>query len=185
MDETPKTTKKELEVLPQKGYWVQTERATHEAWAVLTKKSPKAAQLLHILTSRVGEHNAVVISQHALKELMGCSRATLQRSIKALKDDNWIEVRQIGGSGTTNAYVLNSRVAWSGKRDSIRYALLNAAVIVSEEEQPDKEELGQQPSLRQIPTMSQEEIQLPSGDGLEPPSEPQFPGLEMDIPSIR
>src|SRR3546814_6743754 len=56
------------------GHWVQTERAAHEAWASLIEKAPKAAQLMHILTARVGEHNAVVVSQKTLAALMKCSR---------------------------------------------------------------------------------------------------------------
>ena len=67
----------ERAVLPRRataGQWVQTERAAHEAWAALIAKAPKAAQLMHILTARVGEHNAVVISQKTLRSLMGCSR---------------------------------------------------------------------------------------------------------------
>src|SRR3546814_7957183 len=62
------------------GHWVQTERAAHEAWASLIEKAPKAAQLMHILTARVGEHNAVVISQKTLAALMKCSRRTVQRA---------------------------------------------------------------------------------------------------------
>src|SRR3546814_7407962 len=50
------------------GHWVQTERAAHEAWASLIEKAPKAAQLMHILTARVGEHNAVVVSQKRSEE---------------------------------------------------------------------------------------------------------------------
>src|SRR3546814_11515597 len=50
------------------GHWVQTERAAHEAWASLIEKAPKAAQLMHLLTARVGEHNAVVVSQKTRSE---------------------------------------------------------------------------------------------------------------------
>ena len=67
-----------------------------------------------------------------------------------LRKDNWIETRQIGGRGTVNAYVINDRIAWNGKRDGIRYSLFSARVIASEEEQPDRQDLGQQPPLRQI-----------------------------------
>jgi DNA-binding transcriptional MocR family regulator len=105
----------ERAVLPRRApaaQWVQTERAAHEAWAALIAKAPKAAQLMHILTARVGEHNAVVISQKTLRSLMGCSRPTVQRALDVLSQDKWIEIRQIGESGTVNAYVINDRVAW-------------------------------------------------------------------------
>lgn len=42
--------------------WVQTERATHVAWAALIGKAPKTTQLMHLLTDRVGDNNTVVIT---------------------------------------------------------------------------------------------------------------------------
>ena len=146
----------ERAVLPRRataGQWVQTERAAHEAWAALIAKAPKAAQLMHILTARVGEHNAVVISQKTLRSLMGCSRPTVQRALDVLAQDKWIEIRQIGESGTVNAYVINDRVAWTRNRDGLRYSLFSAAVVVSEEEQRDREELGKLEPLRKVPSL--------------------------------
>ena len=84
---------------------------------------------------------------------MDCSRPTVLRALKVLRDDRWIEVRQIGGSGTTNAYIINNRVAWHGSRDGIRYGLFSANVLVSDDEQPDREELGKQEPLRDIPAL--------------------------------
>lgn len=165
------------------GNWVQTERAAHEAWAALIAKAPKAAQIMHILTARVGENNAVVVSQKNLMKLTGSSRRTVQRALDVLSKDRWIEVRQIGQNGTVNAYIINDRVAWSGKRDGIRYSLFTAAVIVSDDEQPDRDSLGYQEPLRRLPSLYRDERQLPSGDGLSPPSEPPFPGMEPDLPS--
>jgi len=167
----------------QQGSWLQTERAAHEAWGRLIDKSPKAAKLMHLLTARIGRHNAVVASLPTLAKLMGCSRPTVVRAVKLLKNDNWIEVRQIGGSGTSNAYIINDRVAWLGKRDGIRYSLFSAQVIISDEEQPDRAELGQQQPLRTIPALRRGEQQLPTGDGLPPPSEPSLPGMEPDLPA--
>ncbi len=172
--------------LPEKKsakQWVQTERAAHEAWASLIERAPKAAQLMHILTARVGEHNAVVVSQKTLSALMKCSRRTVQRAVDVLIADRWIEVRQIGENGTVNAHIINDRVAWSGKRDGIRYSLFSAAVIVSEEEQPDRDQIGQHEPLRRLPSLFRDERQLPSGAGLPPPSQPFFDGMEPDIPT--
>ena len=174
------------EKLPEKsraGRWLQTERAAHEAWAKLISEAPKAAQLMHLLVARIGDHNAVVISQKNLIRLMGASRPTVQRAVKKLKDELWIEVRQIGDRGTTNAYIINDRVAWLGKRDGIRYSLFSAAVVISDDEQPDVGELDRQEPLRQIPSIGRGEEQLPTGPGLPPPSEPHFPGMEVDLPA--
>lgn len=172
--------------LPEKtptGAWVQTERAAHEAWAMLIAKAPKAAQLMHILTARLGDHNAVVISQKTLMQLMSTSRRTVQRAIAVLVDERWLEIRQIGDRGTVNAYIVNDRVAWTGKRNGIRYSLFSATVIISDKEQPDLTELENQAPLRPLPSLYRDEQQLPSGDGLPPPSEPALPGMETDLPS--
>lgn len=166
-----------------RGAWVQTERAAHEAWAALLRQSPRAAELLHLLVARVGDHNAVVISQKTLAGLMGCNERTVQRAVGTLREGRWIEVRQVGDRGTVNAYVLNRNVVWSGPRDGIRYALFSAAVVVSDQEQPDRDTLDQQPPLRPLPSLYPGERQFPTGDGLPPPSQPSFPGMEPDLPA--
>lgn len=173
--------------LPEKraaGAWVQTDRATHEDWARLSIKSPRASALLHLLAARVGDRNAVVVSQTVLAKLMGCNRRTIIRAVEDLIAGNWIEIRQIGDRGTVNAYVLNDRVAWHGARDGLRYSLFSANVLVSEEEQPDRTDLGEQPALRTLPRLFADERQLPTGDGLPPPSEPTLPGMEADLPAL-
>ena len=175
-----------MQALPEKnrrGTWLQTERAAHEAWGALIDKSPKAAKLMHLLTARIGDHNAVVVSVPNLTRLMKCSRPTVLRALKVLRDDRWIEVRQIGGSGTTNAYIINNRVAWHGARDGIRYGLFSANVLISDDEQPDRDELDKQEPLRDIPALRQGEHPLPSGPGLEPPSQAFLDRMEPDLPA--
>lgn len=170
--------------LPEKrrsGSWVQTEREAHEAWAKLIRKSPKAAELMHLITARIEAHNAVVMSIPTIMKLMETSRPTVIRAIKLLREDRWVETVQIGGSGTANAYVVNDRVAWSGPRDGIRFSLFSAAVIATSEEQPEPDKLNNQAPLRSLPRIG--EKQLPSGSGLPPPSQPFLNGIEVDLPS--
>lgn len=164
------------------GQWVQTDKATHEAWAELSRRSPLASQLMHLLVARVGEHNAVVISQGALADIAKASRRGVQKALKILEEDYWIEPRQIGQSGSVNAYVINDRVAWSKGRDGLRHSLFSATVVAIEAEQPDRDRLGDQVPLRRIPSAYQGEEQLPSGDGLPPVSQPFLGGLEPDLP---
>jgi len=166
-----------------RGTWVQTDRAAHEAWAYLIERSPQAAKIMHLLTARMGDHNAVVISQDTLADLARISKRTVQRALVVLAEECWIEVRQIGPQGGVNAYVINDRVAWTGSRDGIRYSLFSAAVVLSDKEQPDRNRLEGQPKLRQLPRVYPGERQLPAGDGLPPPSEPALPGLEPELPS--
>jgi hypothetical protein len=165
------------------GSWVQTERKTHEQWAALMRKSPRAAELMHLLVARVGRHNAVVVSQKTLAKLMQRHINTVAAAIKDLQAGNWIEVRQVGDRGTVNAYIINDRVAWTGPREGLRYSLFSASVVVSDEEQPDRDELGHQSPLKQLPRMFPGERQLPSGPGEDPPSQPCLDGLEPDLPT--
>lgn len=140
---------------------------------------------MHLLVARVGEHNAVVVSQETLAEMMGRSKRTVIRAAADLAAANWIEIRQVGKAGTVNAYVINDRVAWVGNRDGIKRSLFSATVIVSEDEQPDRDRLSNQAALRRIPALFNGEMQLPSGNGLPPPSEPSLPGLEPDLPATQ
>lgn len=168
---------------PPAGTWVQVDRAALERAAHLAMRHPKARALLDLIIARSGRHNALVASQSTLAALLGCSLSTTQRAIRALRDESWIEVRQIGATGTACAYIVNDRVSWSGPRDGIRYSLFSAAVLVADVEQPDRNDLGALPPLEGVPIMYPGERQLPAGDGLPPPSQPSFPGLEPDLPA--
>ncbi len=167
------------------GTWVQTERAAHEKWAQLAVMHPRACALMHVIVSRMGRHNALVASQKTLAKLTGCTDRTVRTALQVLRNGGWLEIRQIGPTGTACAYVVNDRVAWSGNRDGIRYSLFSAAVLISDDEQPDKDELGLQAPLEHVPALRADERQLPAGDGLDPPTQPPLTGLEPDLPARR
>lgn len=167
---------------PPSGSWLQVERAAMERWAKLAVAYPRAASVMLVISSKMGRNNALIVSQRTLARIADCSRSTLLRSLEILQRNNWIEIRQIGPSGTTNAYIVNDRVAWSGKRDGIRYSLFSAAVLVSDDEQPDRDEIGALPPLETVPEMYPGEFQFPAGEGLPPPSQPFLDGIEPDLP---
>lgn len=163
--------------------WVQTERAAHEAWGRLTMKSPRAAAVMHHLVANMGQQNAVVIPQKTLARLVGCNERTVRRALDDLVEGNWIQVVQLGHAGTVNAYVVNAAVAWGEKRELIgQLAIFHARVVADAADQPTGS--LERRELRRIPTLYPEERQLPSGEGLPPPSQPSFPGLEPDLPAI-
>ena len=180
MDETGHERAK-LPAKKPRGHFVQTDRAAHEAWARLGTKHPGASALLHVLAANVGDQNAVVASHKVLAKIMGSSPSTVKRALKVLEDGNWIEIVQIGASGTVNAYILNSRVVWTEARDRLRYSRLQAEVLLSEEEQPEGALDTDRDVLHKLPRLG--ELQVPSGDGLPPVSQPSFPGLEPDLPA--
>lgn len=164
------------------GQWVQTERKTHEAWARLVMRKPRAAALAHHLVAQMGHQNAVVISQALLAKLMGCSVETVKRAVRDLVAEKWISVVRLG-KGKEAAYVVNDRVAWSRSRDQLHLSVFSAAVVADFDDQ-DEALLGHG-DLRRIPTLYPGERQLPGGPGEPPPSQPVFDGMELDLPAHR
>ncbi len=164
--------------------WVQTDRATHEAWAQLAIRHPAASGILHFLAAQVGDLNAVVISQGALAEATGMSLSTVKRALAVLQEGHWIESWRVGPTGTAAAYVLNDRVVWTKSRDDLRHSLFSATVYVSAKEQQEGRHLESREPLRKLPRMFPRERQLPTGDGLPPPSQPSLPEMEPDLPSL-
>ena len=162
--------------------WIQTDRKVHEAWARMIARKPKAAMLAHYLAANVGEHNAVVASHKTLARMLDVHVTTIKRAIYDLVAENWLEVRQIGQTGTACAYVLNHRVAWSGKRDNIRYSLFSATVIAASDEQPDSHELGEQQPLRQLPRLFRENANCQQVKANRPPASRPFPVWNRTFP---
>ena len=101
-------------------------------------KSPRAAAVMHTFVARMGHQNAVVISQKLLAKLIGCNERTIRRAIEDLERDRWIQVVQIGPSGTVNAYVVNDNVAWGQKRDQkVSVSIFSAAIVADADDQAD------------------------------------------------
>jgi hypothetical protein len=165
--------------------FIQTERATHEAWARLILTNNRSAQLMHILCAQLDDTtNAVVISQKTLAKLMNCAERTVRNALQPLIEGHWIQIVQIGQAGTVNAYVVNSSVAWTKGRDDLHLSSFHARVIADADDQKagTVEMTGK---LRTVPLLYAGETALPSGEGLPPPFEPSLPGLEPDFPSFR
>jgi hypothetical protein len=165
----------------KQGQWVQTERKAHEAWAALIARKPRAAQLLHHLVAQMGHQNAVVVSQKVLAQLMGVTDRTVRTAIADLVSESWVQVVRIG-KGKEAAYVVNDRVAWGQPRDQLRLSTFSATVIADLDDQ--EPETLEHRDLRRIPTLYPGEQQLPGGAGLPPPSQPNFDGLEPDLPAL-
>lgn len=162
--------------------WVQTERKAHEAWGRLAGKNPRAAALMHHLVARMGDQNAVVISQKTLAALLGVSVDTVKRGLQMLVAEKWIQIVKLNGPGTVAAYVVNSQVAFAERRETLHMALFSANVVADAADQ-DAATLTHG-ELRKIPMLFPGETQLPTGPGEEPPAEPSLDGLEHDLPAL-
>ncbi len=165
------------------GHWVQTERATHELWARFTMKKPAAGAALHVLVAKIGQNNAVVISQKVLAELVGVTDRTIRTAIADLEAGNWIQVVRIG-KGREAAYVVNDRVVWGESRDKLPFSIFSATIVADARDQEPATIDG--PKLRTIPVLFRSEQQLPTGPGEDPPSQPGLPGVDLpNLPEIR
>lgn len=162
------------------GTWVQTDRATHEAWGQLTLSSPRASALAHFMVANMESSGALVASYATLAQMTGMSVSTVRRAIDDLRAGCWLDVVQIGGKGGANAFLINSRVGWGRSRNELDTALFTANVLVNRAEQS----VIVDTPLRRIPVITAGERQLPSGDGLDPPSQPFLPDLEPDLPAV-
>jgi hypothetical protein len=165
-----------------RGRWLQTEASAHEAWAMLIMKHKNAAAFMHVLVSQMDRgSNAVVASHGVLANLMNCSVRSIKNYIAVLSADKWIQVLSMG-KGSTNAYIVNSMVAWGQKRDNLRYSRFSAQVIVKSDDQNQTSLIG---DLRKIPVLFEgNEQQLPAGQSGEPPSQKLLDGFEPDLPTI-
>lgn len=164
--------------------WIQTEASAHEAWARLILKHKNAAAFMHLLVSRMDRNtNAVVASHAVLAKLLGCTTRSIRNYIAVLEGDRWIQVVSLG-KGATNAYVVNSMVAWSQNRENLKYSTFSAQIIADADDQIQTAiSTG---DLRKIPVLfSGDEQQLPSGArGTEPPVQTLLDGTEPELPSI-
>ena len=165
------------------GHWVQVERKAMELWGDLTARKPRAGQLLLILVARMGDRNAVGISQKTIAKLMRCSVDTVQRAVRDLTEENYVQVIRMNGPGTVAAYVVNDRVAWGQPRDELRLSVFSATLVADAADQPQSVIDDTRP-LKSLPRLFPTERQLPTGDGLPPPSEPSLPGMELDLPAL-
>lgn len=155
--------------------WAQVSLAAMERLADLTRRAPKAAQLVQLLVAKMqaGGGGVVVASRTTLAELMGTSLPTTERALALLMREGWVQRIRIGA---VPALAINARVAWVGPRGQIDHAVFQATVIASRTEQ-DAMALDP-PSMAQVPVVNADELALPEGAGLPPPSQPSLPGLE-------
>lgn len=171
-----------------RSHFAQTELEVHEAWGLLTSGGPqyaRAAGLLHMMVARMDKQAALVASREVLAEIANCSLSTIKRSLKILKEGNWLDIVPLGKGGT-NAYLINSRVAWRAERKLLPTAAFTATVIASAKDQElEALEEGERPALRRIASLYSNELPLPSGRGATPPVQQELPGVNNDPPALR
>lgn len=166
---------KALSRLPKNMDFVQLSRSEMRALSELGAESPVALQLLMLFGQVMNKQNAVMMSYKAMMDITGKSRSTLDRAIKTLAKQHWIQVVKVGQS---NVYVLNSAVFWTDRGDKKYRASFTAAVVTTLEEQ-DKD-LRRSPSveLQRVPMLSGKEERVSLTTEQLPPPDQQ--DLDLD-----
>lgn len=158
--------------------FVQFTRGYLKEMRDLTIKSPLAASILLFLTERMTRQNAIVISQKTLAEITKSERTSVNKAVKLLQSENWLQVVKIG---STNGYLINSKVVWRSHQEK-RYGYFNAEVVVSETEQTQSiEELENQP-LKDIPSVNKGEMMISDNADLPPPDQRDL--IEPDFDTV-
>jgi len=132
--------------------WLQSDKQAHAAMWKLGIKHPTALAVLHFMISKLSRGaSGVIISAPAMARQMDISERSAKAAVAVLRDMKFVQILK---SGNTNAYIVNSRVAWQGKR-GFRFASFNAQIIVDEQEQARTvEELIQEGGeLLEVPVM--------------------------------
>jgi hypothetical protein len=149
-------------VVPKKQTFIQIEREALHEWARFMMKNQRAASVLGHMTALMDKQAAVAISHKTLAKLCGCSLPTVKRALDALEKGSWIQVVQLGPTGTVNAYIINSRVAWCDLRDNKKMAIFSARIVADAEDQTAL--TMSEDKLRRIPMVHPPEEALPTGE---------------------
>ena len=155
--------------LPKNMDFVQVSRAELRAIADLGAKSSLALDLLMVLAQSMVKQNAVMISFKAMEQILGKSRPTLDRAVRLLREDKWIQVVKVG---TANAYILNSAVFWTDRGDKRHMASFGAQIVTTLDEQDKDLRANPNVKLKRVPTLVSKEERIVIGtDKLPPPDQ--------------
>lgn len=133
------------------GYYMMSRQAEKNLRA-LQKANPTASLIFSVIREnmQIGS-NAVTVSNSALCQIVGKSRATVTRAIKHLSTHNYVQIIKVGN---VNTYVVNEQIAFAGSAGQ-RKAVFSATVVAHECEQ--EEGWDQVKKLKAVPVIYEDE----------------------------
>lgn len=175
---TLKATQKRGDPITSHSHFAMVELHALEGLGDLIARAPRAAQLVTALIRRMqpGSAGVVVVSRETMRELLDSSMPTVDRALRLLIDEGWVQRIRIGGA---YALAINSRVAWIGSRGQLQHAVFDATVIASRAEQ-DAIALDP-PPMRSLPMLRPGEMAIVTGPGEDPPSQPGLDGIDPPL----
>ena len=147
------------------GYYMMSRQAEKNLRA-LQKANPTASLIFSVIREnmQIGS-NAVTVSNSALCQIVGKSRATVTRAIKHLSTHNYVQIIKVGN---VNTYVVNEQIALAGSAGQ-RKAIFSATVVAHECEQ--EEGWDQVKKLKAVPVIYEDERVILGCDELPPPDQ--------------
>ena len=91
----------------------------------------QAFRFLMFLIEHMDGTNSLCVSTTAIAEILNCSKATVGRSIKYLRENGWVCVLK---TGTSNVYIVNPDVAWTSYGNQKKYCKFQSTVLLSSTE---------------------------------------------------
>lgn len=98
----------------------------------LGKDNAKARVLYDFFLESMDKTNSLIASRETLAGLMTWSVPTIDRCLKHLRENNFIEIYK---SGTSNIYCINALIAWTTHANKKQFAKFKANIIISKTEQ--------------------------------------------------
>lgn len=114
--------------------WYQFNKEYTSSMLWLVRANPKAYEILLFLLDQMDNYNAVLCSYKVIHEALNISTVTIARSIKVLKEHNFINVYK---TGTSNIYTVNKLIAWSSWGKNYKYCKFDSNIIISKSEQEE------------------------------------------------
>lgn len=126
-------------------YQINKEHSDDMQW--LLDKNPKAFKILLFLLDHMDKYNALICSYQVFQEALGISKATVQRAIALLKEENFVYVYK---TGTSNVYVVNNDLAWSSWGNNTKYCEFPTNLILSASEQETQQKKVREKRLQTV-----------------------------------
>jgi hypothetical protein len=116
--------------------------------------------------------NALMVSQQAMAKQLKIAPRSVKGAVSVLLKHGFIQVVKVG---TSNVYVVNTKVAWQGNRGA-RFAHFRADILAIESEQ-DIDTIDNQEPLKKVPVLMSGERLLIDNNEIDPPDQ-----QEMELP---
>ena len=101
----------------------------------LAGKNYMAFKVFMTIAKYMDGGNALCISMQGLLESLGVSLSTVNRAVKYLKEEGWVQVYKTGSS---NVYVLNDHAVWTSYADERKYCMFDhSKIFITESENGD------------------------------------------------